>query len=106
MAGNVVIKKRRFLVGKTPWLLGAFGVIILVTMIIQFDMTWNREHVRGVGSDASDVLKLIKINAGLAVPETNPFQPLIDLYDKQKNAQSQLQIQSNLEPIPQTTPTP
>ncbi len=83
MVENVVIKKRRFLVGKTPWLLGAFGVIILAVTTIQINMTWKRERLRGIGSDASDVLTLIKINAGLAVPETNPFQPLIDLYDKE-----------------------
>jgi hypothetical protein len=81
-AGNVVIRRRRFLVGKTTWLIVAFGVIILIGMVIQFRMTWSREHVRGITSDAVDAIDAAKTGAAAAVPSSNPLQPLFDLFQE------------------------
>lgn len=79
-AGNVVIRRRRFLVGKTAWLIVAFGVIILIGIVIQFHMTWSRERVRGVTSDAADAIDVAKTGASAVIPDSNPFQPLFDLF--------------------------
>lgn len=79
-AGNVVIRRRRFLVGKTAWLIVAFGVIIFIGIVIQFQMTWSREHVRGITSDAVDAIDVAKTGAAAVVPDSNPFQPLLDLF--------------------------
>lgn len=80
IAGNVVIRRRRFLVGKTAWLIVAFGVIIFIGIVIQFQMTWSRERVRGVTSDAVDAIDVAKTGAAAVVPDFNPFQPLFDLF--------------------------
>lgn len=77
---NVVIRRRRFLVGKTAWLIVAFGVIIFIGIVIQFQMTWSRERVRGITSDAFDAIDVAKTGAAAVVPDSNPFQPLFDLF--------------------------
>lgn len=91
--GNVVIRRRRFLVGKTAWLIVAFGVIIFIGIVIQFHMTWSREHVRGITSDAVDVMNVAKTGVAAVVPSSNPLQPLFDLF----------QTSSEVDPSPSPT---
>lgn len=63
-APRIVLPKRRFLAGKTVWILGAIVIVILIGTMIQMKMTWTRERTRGVTSDAVDFFQTFKKEIG------------------------------------------
>lgn len=79
MSAPVVLQKRRFFAGKMLWVFcGGMALIVLGT-VIQMRMTWSREQMRSVASEAHDAVAAAKFGAERVTPETNPFAPLLEL---------------------------
>ena len=77
---NVVIQKRRFFAGKMLWVFGGGVALIVIGTIIQMRMTWSREQMRGIMSEANDAIAAARVGAERVTPETNPFAPLIQAF--------------------------
>jgi hypothetical protein len=86
---NVVIQKRRFLAGKILWLFGGCVVLVVIGTVIQMRMTWSREQMRGITSDASDAIAAVRNGAVQVTPEENPFAPLLEVFTQENEPISQ-----------------
>ncbi len=82
-APRIVIPKRRFLAGKTAWIVAAIATVVLIGTIIQMKMTWTRERTRGVTSDAVDLLTTVKTELGTVLPPASAFAPITDAFTSQ-----------------------
>lgn len=80
-AQNVVIQKRRFFAGKMLWLFGGCMMLVAIGTVIQMRMTWSREHMRDITSEANDALAAAKVGAERVIPEQNPFAPLLEIFN-------------------------
>lgn len=82
---RVVIQKRRLFAGKALWLLCGCTALVVVGTVIQMRMTWSREQMRGITSEASDAITAARVGAEHVVPDTNPFAPLLDIVTAANN---------------------
>lgn len=87
-ASRIVIPKRRFLAGKTAWIVGAVVLVVLVGTIIQMRMTWTRERTRGVTSDAVDLLHTVKTEIESVLPPASAFAPITDAFTSDSSTSS------------------
>jgi len=94
-APRIILPKRRFLVGRRVWVLSIIIIIVLIGTGIQLRMTWNRERLRGITSDAADLLNAAKTDVGSVIPSKSEFAPFIDLFHEAITS-----------PTPVETPTP
>ena len=85
---TVLITKRKFLVGKTAWLIGLFSVIILLGFLIQVKMTWERERLRSVTSEANDAVNVAKTGFSAVLPKSSVFQSLFDFFQSSEPTSS------------------
>ncbi len=76
----VIPKRRRFLAGKTVWIVGVIVVVVIIGTAIQMKMTWTRERTRGVTSDAVDLLRAIKTEIGSVLPPASTIAPITDAF--------------------------
>lgn len=79
-ASRIVIPKRRFLAGKTAWIVMAVAGVVLIGTVIQMRMTWTRERTRGVTSDAVDLLRTVKTELGTVLPPASALAPITDAF--------------------------
>lgn len=79
---SIVVVKRRFLVGKTVWVFGACILLLGIGAMIQFRMTWSREHMRDISSDAHDAAVAVETGVKVMKPDKNPFEPLLQLFQE------------------------
>ncbi|MEK9155296.1 MAG: hypothetical protein AAB839_01470 [Patescibacteria group bacterium] len=73
---RVMLTKRKLFAGKTAWVLGAFAVAVLIGTIVQMKMTWNRERMRGISSEANDVIGAAKAGFDTLAPKENVIDPI------------------------------
>lgn len=85
-APRIVLPKRRFLSGKTVWILGFIAVVVIIGTAIQMKMTWTRERTRGVTSDAVDLLRTLKTEIGSVLPPASAFAPMTDAFTSQPDS--------------------
>lgn len=77
---RIVVQKQRFL-AKRVWLVLCVSVIIVLCgALVQMRMTWSRERVRGITSDAQDVAAATRSGIGQLKPESNPFASIIEIF--------------------------
>ena len=88
-AQNVVIQKRRFFAGKMLWLFGGCVTLVIIGTVIQLRMTWSREQLRGIASEAGDVVTAARDGAALVMPEENPFASLLEVLTQENESISQ-----------------
>ncbi len=62
-AQRIIVPKRRFFAGKRALLLAGVLLCVAIGAAIQMRMTWSRERLRGVTSDAADVIDAAKTQA-------------------------------------------
>lgn len=62
-ARRIVVPKRRFFAGKRALLLAGVVLCVVIGVAMQMRMTWSRERLRGVTSDAADVLHAARMQA-------------------------------------------
>jgi hypothetical protein len=84
-AQAVVIPKRRFFAGKMLWLFGGCVAVIVIGTVIQMRMTWSREQMRGITSEANDAIAAAKVGASQIRPSENPFAPLLEMFQTTNN---------------------
>lgn len=78
---NIVIVKKKVIDKKMLMIFVALGVAIVIGMIIQFRMTFNREQFRTLDADAVDASRAI----GSAVETVKPaFAPVGELFGSLK----------------------
>lgn len=77
---SIVVRKRRFFEKKVVWILGGAAIIVMIGLVVQLNMTWSRERLRGVSDDAQDAWHAAESGASSIVPSSNPFQPILDLF--------------------------
>jgi len=94
-ASRIILPKRRFLAGRRVWVLSIIIIIVLIGTGIQLRMTWNRERLRGITSDAADLFNAAKTDVGSVIPSKSEFAPFIDLFN-----------QAIKSPTPAETPIP
>ncbi len=75
-APRIVIPKRRFLAGKTAWVVVAIAVMVLLGAAIQLKMTWTRERTRGITADAVDFFHAVKAGVSSVIPPASAFPPI------------------------------
>lgn len=80
MSTPVVIQKRRFFAGKMLWLFGGCVTLVVIGTVIQMRMTWSREQMRGITSEANDAIAAAKVGAERVTPDSNPFAPLLEVF--------------------------
>ncbi|MEK7632391.1 MAG: hypothetical protein AAB473_01210 [Patescibacteria group bacterium] len=85
---RIVIPKRRFLVGKTAWIVAVIAGVVLVGTVIQMRMTWTRERTRGVTSDAVDLLNTVKTELGTVLPPASVLAPITDAFTSDSSTSS------------------
>lgn len=86
---SVVIKKRRFFAGKMLWLFGGCVTLVVIGTVIQMRMTWSREHMRSVASEARDAVAAAGDGAARVAPEENPFALLLEVLTRENESISQ-----------------
>lgn len=79
-APRIVLAKRRFLAGKTVWIVAVIAGVVLIGTVIQMRMTWTRERTRGVTSDAVDFLHTVKTELGTVLPPASALAPITDAF--------------------------
>lgn len=87
-ASRIVVPKRRFLAGKTAWIVVAVAIVVLIGTIIQMRMTWTRERTRGITSDAVDLINTVKTEFGSALPPASAFAPITDAFTSDSSTSS------------------
>ena len=114
---RIILQKRKFLSGRRAWVLGVLIVIVLIGTSIQMKMTWNRERLRGITSDAADFLNAAKAGAGTVLPSKSELAPYIDLFNDMRSGSASADpssttdsppvVESQSEPAAESaTPTP
>lgn len=98
-APRVILQKRQFLAGRRIWVMSIIIIIVIIGTGIQMRMTWNRERLRGITSDAADLLNAAKTDVGTVLPSKSEFAPFIDLFNEAIKAPSSVET-----PMP-TVPT-
>lgn len=110
-APRIILPKRQFLAGRRIWVLSVIIIIVFIGTGIQMRMTWNRERLRGITSDATDLLNAAKTDVGTVLPSKSELAPYIDLFNEATKAAtteastSPETVPSTIETAP-TTPTP
>jgi len=79
---SIVVVRRRFFVGKTVWIFGACLLLLCIGVMIQLRMTWSRERMREITSDAHDAAVVVETGAKIMKPDKNPFEPLLQLFQE------------------------
>ncbi|MFA6017770.1 MAG: hypothetical protein WCT28_03940 [Patescibacteria group bacterium] len=79
---SIVVVKRRFFVGKTTWIFATCVLLLCIGVVIQLRMTWSREHIWGITSDAHDAVAAVETGAKVMKPDKNPFEPLLQLFQE------------------------
>ncbi len=54
-------------------------MLVVVGTVIQMRMTWSREHMRSITSEASDIMAAAKEGAEYVTPEEHPFAPFLEV---------------------------
>lgn len=85
---RIVLPRRRFLAGKTVWILGAIAIAVVIGTAIQMKMTWTRERTRGVTSDAVDLLRTLKTEISSVLPPASAFAPITDAFTSDSSTPS------------------
>lgn len=57
---RVLVPKRPKIAKRTAWILGVIAIILLLGLLIQVKMTWDRERLRGISDDTHDVINAAK----------------------------------------------
>lgn len=79
MTEPIVLKKAQpKLRGKTAWILAGVCGAVLVGMMIQVRMTWSRESLRGVTSDASEAIQYARDGIVSIIPPKGPLISILD----------------------------
>ena len=86
---SVVLKKRRLFVGRIAWMFGGFMVLAVIGVMIQLRMTWSREQMRGITSDAEDAITIAKTGVVSVKLDSNPFEPILRLFRDMNETTSQ-----------------
>lgn len=70
------------------WLLGGCIVLAVIGSAIQMRMTWSQEHMQSVAREAEGAAAVARDGAERAKPDSNPFAPLIEVFNEMNAASS------------------
>lgn len=67
-------------------MLSVIIIIVLIGTGIQMKMTWNRERLRGITSDAVDFIHAAKTDVSSALHSKGELAPYVGLFDEAMKA--------------------
>lgn len=79
-APRILLQKRTFLTKKRLWVFAVIFLVVIVGTGIQMHMTWNRERLRGITTDAVDFMHTTTTEFSSVLPPRSTFDPLFDLF--------------------------
>lgn len=63
--------------------------LVMIGTVIQLRMTWSREQLRDIASEAGDAIAAARDGAALVVPDKNSLAPLLEALTQENESISQ-----------------